>query len=107
MVVVEMYSRLKLAIAGGARVVRHRWGNPVFKLVISAILIGVVCRHVDIDLIGQRFAAQSRIWVFAAAVLILCQVFLVALRWEYILKGLGARIETYPLFLTTYISSFC
>jgi len=76
------------------------------KLGISAALIGFVCRHLDVGSVVGRFAGQSAFWLAAAALISLSQILLVALRWEQILKGLGAQVATGTLLTITYISSF-
>jgi uncharacterized membrane protein YbhN (UPF0104 family) len=106
----DFLARLMLAattvVQGLARLTSHRWIGGALKLGVSAVLIVVVCRDIDLGSIGGRFAGQSRVWLVAAALITLAQIVLMTLRWEQILVALGAAVATYRVMLVTYIGSF-
>jgi uncharacterized membrane protein YbhN (UPF0104 family) len=76
------------------------------KFAISAALIWLVCRNIEIGALGARFAGQSIIWIGAAAVVGLWQLVLLTLRWDQILQGLGAKIPIGTVLSVTYMGSF-
>ena len=63
-----------------------------FKFAVSALLIAVIFRNIDLDSLAERFAGQSRVWLIAAAIVTIAQILLAALRWDQIIKGMGARV---------------
>jgi len=90
---------------------RHRlssrwWIGPALRLAVSAALILLVCRRIDLHGLAGQFAAQSPVWVIAAAIVTLAQIGLAALRWQQILLGLGIRAPTETVLSVSYTASF-
>jgi uncharacterized membrane protein YbhN (UPF0104 family) len=77
-----------------------------FKFAVSAVLIAVVFRNIDLDSFSERFAGQSSGWLIAAAAVIMAQILLAALRWDQIIKGVGARVPIEAVARVTYIGTF-
>jgi len=77
-----------------------------FKFAVSALLIAVVFRNIDIGSFADRFAGQSRVWLVAAATVTVAQILLAALRWDQIIKGLGAKVPSGAVMRVTYIGTF-
>jgi uncharacterized membrane protein YbhN (UPF0104 family) len=78
-----------------------------FKFAVSGLLIIVVFRNIDLTSFADRFAGQSRFWLIGAAVITLTQILLFALRWDQIVKGLGARVPIEAVIRVSYIGAFC
>jgi uncharacterized membrane protein YbhN (UPF0104 family) len=76
------------------------------KLAISAGLIALVCRHIDGSRLAERFAGQSLMWVGGTALIGLLQIALLTLRWQQILKGLGAESGLGSALAVTYMGCF-
>ncbi|MBV9554806.1 MAG: flippase-like domain-containing protein, partial [Alphaproteobacteria bacterium] len=76
------------------------------KLAISAALIWLVCRNIDLRGLGERFVGQSPAWLVAAAVATLAQIPLAALRWSQILRALDLAIPGRTIFSISWIGSF-
>src|SRR5579864_6004537 len=77
-----------------------------FKFAVSGLLIAVVFRNIDLDSFADRFAGQSRGWLVAAVTLTIAQILLAALRWDQIIKGLGAKVPREAVMRVTYIGTF-
>src|SRR5437899_1051645 len=76
------------------------------KFGVSGLLIGVVFRSIDLDSLAERFAGQSRFWLVAAAAITMAQMLLAGLRWDQVIKGLGARVPIGAVVRVTYIGTF-
>src|SRR5437660_218023 len=77
-----------------------------FKFAVSALLIAVIFRNIDLDSLAERFAGQSRVWLIAAAIVTIAQILLAALRWDQIIKGMGARVPMEAVLRVSYIGAF-
>jgi glycosyltransferase 2 family protein len=77
-----------------------------FKFAVSGLLIAVVFRNIDLGSLADRFAGQSRGWIVAAATVTIAQILLAALRWDQIIKGLGATVPREAVMRVTYIGTF-
>jgi uncharacterized membrane protein YbhN (UPF0104 family) len=86
------------------------WSSPavgwVVKLAVSAGLIALVCRHVDGHALDDCLSGQSAMWVAATALLGLVQIALLTLRWQQILKALGAESGLLSALAVTYMGCF-
>ncbi len=78
----------------------------LLKLMVTAVLLVLIGRTIDIAAIGERFAGQGPLWLAAAALATAIQIPLVALRWRQILKGLGIAVAPEAVMSVTYIGSF-
>src|SRR5262245_34214364 len=78
-----------------------------FKFAVSALLIAVVLRNIDLGSLAEQFAGQSPGWLVAAAMVTMVQMLLAALRWDQIIKGLGAKVPLTAVMRVTYIGAFC
>src|SRR5437879_897537 len=76
------------------------------KFAVSGLLIAVVFRNIDLASFADRFAGQSRSWLTAAAMVTLAQMLLGALRWDQIIKGLGARVPVEAVIRVSWIGAF-
>jgi uncharacterized membrane protein YbhN (UPF0104 family) len=88
------------------RVLSKRLPRLLIKLAISAALIWFVCRDIDPSGIGRRFVGQSPEWLIAAALAVLAQILIAALRWQQILKALGIEIPARTVVSMSFIGSF-
>jgi glycosyltransferase 2 family protein len=77
-----------------------------FKFAVSGLLIAVVFRSIDLGSVAERFAGQARGWLIAAALVTMAQIVLAALRWDQIIKGLGATVPREAVMRVTYIGTF-
>src|ERR1700733_13341261 len=84
----------------------HRIIGVVAKLAISAGLIWLFFRNIDLTGVAQRFVGQSPARLIAAGFTTLGPVPLAALRWQQILRALGIDIPSRAVLSVTYISSF-
>jgi len=73
---------------------------------VSTILIVVVCRQINPDQIAQKISGQSLQWLLVALLVTGVQTFALALRWDVVLKGLGAPIAWRTVLSATYIGTF-
>jgi glycosyltransferase 2 family protein len=81
-------------------------GLLILKVVVSAIVIGLLVRNINTSGLSDRFAQQSPSWLISAGLFTLLQIFLVGLRWGEVLRGLGAAVSIRALLAVTYIGSF-
>jgi uncharacterized protein (TIRG00374 family) len=85
---------------------RKPWLLTAVKIALSAAVIIAVARNVDLAAAWQRFAHQN-LWFPAAAVVILVvQIGIGALRWHFILRGLGDGARAATALRLYYISVF-
>jgi hypothetical protein len=107
-VTAPVISRPKMPAAAvlRARLMSHWLVRTLLKLAVSAGLIWLVCRNIDLSGVGQRFVGQSPGWLVAAAAATLVQIPLAALRWQRILRALDIDIPGRAVFAVTYIGSF-
>jgi len=77
-----------------------------FKFAVSGLLIAVVFRNINFDSFADRFAGQSRGWLAAAATVTIAQIVIAALRWDQIIKGLGAKVPLEAVMRITYVGTF-
>jgi uncharacterized membrane protein YbhN (UPF0104 family) len=84
----------------------QRWIGPAVRLAISVALVGWVCRRIDAADFARQFLAQSPSWLLAAALVVLVQIAMAALRWRQILAGLGVEVPAGTVLSVTYIASF-
>ena len=84
----------------------NRWIGPAVRLAISVALVSWVCRRIDGPDFARQFLAQSPSWLLAAALVVLVQIGMAALRWRQILLGLGVEVRAGPILSVTYIASF-
>jgi glycosyltransferase 2 family protein len=80
---------------------------PATKIAVSGLLIAVVFRNIDLDSFAGRFVGQSRGWLIVAASLTGALMLLAALRWDQIIKGMGARVPLAAVVRVSYIGAFC
>ena len=76
------------------------------KFAVSAALIVIVARHVDIAALGRQVGGQSRFWLGVAAAIGLVQIALLALRWQRILAALDAGVAPLTALAVTAMSCF-
>src|SRR5262245_26644360 len=70
----------------------NRWLSLALKLGISALLFWVLLRKIDINAAWQAMQTMSP-WAFVGAVALLVVQFIVCgLRWQMVVKALGAHI---------------
>lgn len=79
---------------------------PSLKLVVSGLLIAIILRNIDPTSLAERFAGQSRGWLIVAAAITVAQILLAGLRWDQIIKGLGAKVPVDAVVRVTYIGAF-
>jgi uncharacterized membrane protein YbhN (UPF0104 family) len=85
-------------------------GSPaigmVLKFAISAGLIALVCRHIDGSTLAASFAGQNPLWIGGTALIGLLQIGLLTLRWQQILRALGAESGLGSALAVTYMGCF-
>jgi uncharacterized protein (TIRG00374 family) len=89
-----------LTIVGG-----HPSGT-VFKLGLSLGLIVLVCRGIDGAALVRYASGQSPSWIAATVLLGLLQIGLLSLRWQMILRALGARSGLVSALAVTFMGCF-
>ena len=98
-----------LAYAAWTRLAEFAAAKPVawvLKLGLSAGLIALVCRHIDGRALVDSFARQSPLWIAAAVLIGVLQIALLTLRWQQILRGLGAKSGLGSALAVTYMGCF-
>lgn len=91
--------RLALFLGG------HRAGI-VLKLGVSLGLIALVGRSIDRATLAESLARQSPAWIGATVLLGLLQIGLLSLRWQMILRALGARSGLVSALAVTFMGCF-
>jgi glycosyltransferase 2 family protein len=94
-----------LAARLGTMVGGHRTGI-VLKLAVSLGLIAFVSRNLDWGMLADSLAGQSAAWVAATVLLGLFQIGLLSLRWQMILRALGARSGLISALAVTFMGCF-
>lgn len=97
-------------IIDGARCLANfasrRSGSLILKLAVSGVLVIVVTHNIGTVAIRSRFETQTPAWLAVAALLTAAQIVLGAVRWDQILRALGAGLSIGMVLTITYISSF-
>jgi uncharacterized membrane protein YbhN (UPF0104 family) len=70
----------------------------VAKATVSAFLIYLAVRNVDLALLGERLSGLDFGWVLAAVGLAVAQLFLLSIRWRQIADACGALLPLRPAF---------
>jgi uncharacterized membrane protein YbhN (UPF0104 family) len=83
----------------------RRW-RFLFNIGVSALLIALVCRNIDLPTISERFSGQGPAWLLAAALIISVQIALATLRWDQIIRGLGGGLPLGTVFAASYMGAF-
>ena len=76
------------------------------KLGVSVGLIALVCRDIDVDAFAASLRAQSMAWLAATVLLGLVQIGLLSLRWQMILRALGANSGLVSALAVTFMGCF-
>jgi hypothetical protein len=79
---------------------------PALKFLVSGLLIAMVLRNIDLDSLTGQLAGQSRGWLIAAAAVTAAQIPLAGLRWDQVIRGLGAKVRIEAVVRVTYIGTF-
>jgi len=88
------------AIVGGPRV------GFILKFGVSAGLIALVCRNIDGAVLAERLSSQSAGWLAATVLLGFVQITLLSLRWQMILRALGAKSGIVSALAVTFMGCF-
>ncbi|HWB52439.1 MAG TPA: lysylphosphatidylglycerol synthase domain-containing protein, partial [Stellaceae bacterium] len=78
----------------------------VLKLGVSAGLIALVCRNIDGAALARCLTGQSLAWIAGTVLLGLLQIMLLSLRWQMILRALGARSGLVSALAVTFMGCF-
>jgi uncharacterized membrane protein YbhN (UPF0104 family) len=78
----------------------------VLKFGISAGLIALVCRNIDLHALAGALDNQSVVWIVATALLGLFQIGLLSWRWQQILRALGATSGMVSALAVTFMGCF-
>ncbi|HTQ34729.1 MAG TPA: lysylphosphatidylglycerol synthase transmembrane domain-containing protein [Stellaceae bacterium] len=78
----------------------------VLKLGVSAGLIALVCRDIDVGAFAASLRTQSLAWLAATVLLGLVQIGLLSLRWHMILRALGANSGLVSALAVTFMGCF-
>ena len=73
------------------------------KAAVSAVLLYLALRSVDLDLLSNRLSGLAPRWGVAAVLVLTIQVFLVALRWQRIAAACGAPVSRRDAALFTFV----
>jgi len=76
------------------------------KLGVSVGLIALVFRDIDIDAFAASLRTQSVAWLAATVLLGLVQIGLLSLRWQMILRALGANSGLVSALAVTFMGCF-
>jgi uncharacterized membrane protein YbhN (UPF0104 family) len=85
---------------------RSSWRFTLLKVVVSVLAIGVVLRTVDLGDAWQRMANQDLRLLLAAVGILVVQICVGGLRWNTILRRLGAPVAVVDTLRFYYISLF-
>ena len=89
-----------VAIARGSHL------SLVLKLGLSSGLVAFVCRDIDVGALIGCLMRQSPGWVGATTLLGLLQIGLLGLRWQQILRALGAKSGVASALAVTFMGCF-
>ena len=87
-------------LVGGQRV------SFVLKFGLSSALVALVCRDIDVHALTGALDNQSVVWLVATVLLGLFQIALLSLRWQQILRALGARSGMVSALAVTFMGCF-
>lgn len=76
------------------------------KLIVSAALLYVALRVIDLDELLARFAKMDWGYAIAAVLVLLLQVVIAGLRWRAILASMALALPTKPALQITFIGAF-
>lgn len=76
------------------------------KIAVSAALLYLSLRGVQLDTVGERITQISPLWMVLACLVVLFQVLLGALRWRHVTAQCDAPLETAESFRITLIGTF-
>ena len=97
---------MRVAVARLADMVGGQGVGLVLKFGISAGLIALVCRNIDLRALTGALDNQSVVWIVATALLGLFQIGLLSLRWQQILRALGAKSGLVSALAVTFMGCF-
>lgn len=76
------------------------------KLAVSGGLIWFIARKIDLTGISNQIVDEDINWLLLAALIVLVQVALGAMRWGEVLAALGSELPRRHVFMLSYISVF-
>lgn len=76
------------------------------KFAVSAALLWLLARGIDLDAVGRQIAGADPLWLLAALVLAAAVVLLAALRWHLVTKAIGAGVPARDAVSITAIGWF-
>jgi uncharacterized protein (TIRG00374 family) len=94
------------AFARWAAILGGGWPATALKLGVSLGLILLIYRSIDPAALAQSLTRQSPGWIIATILLGLFQVGLLSLRWQMILRALGARSGLGSALAVTFMGCF-
>jgi glycosyltransferase 2 family protein len=97
---------MRAAVARLADVIGGQRISIVLKFGISVVLIGLVCRNIDVTAVVGALSNQSFVWIVATVLLGLFQIGLLSLRWQQILRALGAKSGMVSALAVTFMGCF-
>jgi uncharacterized membrane protein YbhN (UPF0104 family) len=97
---------MQVAVARLADIIGGQRIGLVLKLGISAGLIALVCRNIDLRALAGALNNQSVVWIVATILLGIFQIGLLSLRWQQILRALGATSSMISALAVTFMGCF-
>jgi glycosyltransferase 2 family protein len=94
------------ALAALADIICGQRIGLILKFGISAGLIALVCRNIDLRALAGALDGQSVVWIVATVLLGLFQIGLLSLRWQQILRALGATSGIVSALAVTFMGCF-
>ncbi len=76
------------------------------QLTISIVLIAVLAFKTDLNSLTAQIRGQSYGWLMLAAAVTLLQIFLAALRWLEVLRGLGSSLSVGSVLKVSFVGNF-
>lgn len=83
-----------------------RWVSRLLRIGVSAAVLGILARTVDVSEISTRFREADPRWILVALALTVAQVTLSAWRWRYTARKLGLELPFREALREYYLATF-
>ena len=86
--------------------VNRRLLSFAVKCAVSAILLWLLARGIDLDAVGRQMAGADPLWLVIALILAAAVLPMAAIRWQLVTRAIGAPVATRDALSITAIGWF-
>jgi len=86
--------------------VNRRLLSLVFKCTVSAVLLWLLARGIDVDAVGKQIAGTSPLWLIVALMLAAAVLPMAAIRWQLVTRAIGEPLPPRDALSITAIGWF-